>query len=50
MTIWFWVIFAFALVAIAACSMCAFEKQWARASVCAFAAVDAFVFLSFGWV
>jgi hypothetical protein len=49
-TIWFWIILGFALLCIFACSMEAFERRWARAFVCGLFAVNAFVFLSFGWV
>lgn len=50
MSIWFWIIFGFALLAIAACSNECFQRRWARAFVCGFAALDAFWFLSLGWV
>lgn len=50
MTPWFWLIFFAALALIAASSLFAFERQWLRSFVCGFFALDAFAFLSIGWV
>lgn len=47
---WFWLVLALALAAVATCSLACFEKRWLRALISGGLAVEAFWFLSGGWL